>query len=61
VTKASDTVHLTFPTVAVCPTVYSTSRFGRIPLLPRFYFSMRGRAASTSFHPPQGSVQPRVM
>jgi hypothetical protein len=29
--------------------------------LSRFYFSIRGRAASTSFHPPQGSVQPRVM
>jgi hypothetical protein len=27
----------------------------------RPYFSFRGRAASTSFHPPQGSVQPRVM
>ena len=25
------------------------------------YYSFRGRAASTSFHPPQGFVQPRVM
>jgi hypothetical protein len=30
-------------------------------LTAEVYFSIRGRAASTSFHPPQGSVQPRVM
>jgi hypothetical protein len=28
---------------------------------PMYYFSFLGRAAPTSFHPPQGSVQPRVM
>ena len=30
-------------------------------LRARSYLSFRGRVASTSFHPPQGSVQPRVM